>query len=102
MTPKSYGRFEKGHLVAINTTENSAPIAVGVTAHSSMDMFMAGRQGRGVCVMHVYFDQLWEMGSKAQPPSLPPPKVARQDQENNRSEGIPFIVFSLRGTGVLC
>ncbi|KAK3851197.1 hypothetical protein Pcinc_042143 [Petrolisthes cinctipes] len=88
MTPKSYGRFEKGHLVAVNTTENGAPIAVGVTAHSSMDMFMAGRQGRGVCVMHVYCDQLWEMGSKVQPPSLPPPEVARQDQENNCSPAV--------------
>ncbi|XP_050723176.1 eukaryotic translation initiation factor 2D-like [Eriocheir sinensis] len=79
MSPKSYGRFEKGFPVAINTTENKAPMAVGITAHSSMDMYMAGRQGRGVSVLHVYQDLLWEMGSKTAPPSLGVPDVVAEE-----------------------
>lgn len=75
MSPKSYGRFEKGFPVIVNTTENKAPVAVGVTALSSMDMYMAGRQGRGVSILHVYRDLLWEMGSKTPPPSLGVPDI---------------------------
>lgn len=75
MSPKSYGRFEKGFPVIVNTTENKAPMAVGVTALSSMDMYMAGRQGRGVSILHVYRDLLWEMGSKTPPPSLGVPDI---------------------------
>ncbi|KAK8399414.1 hypothetical protein O3P69_003484 [Scylla paramamosain] len=75
MSPKSYGRFEKGFPVAVNTIENKAPMAVGVTALSSMDMYMAGKQGRGVSILHVYRDLLWEMGTKTPPPSLGVPDI---------------------------
>ncbi|MPC20927.1 Eukaryotic translation initiation factor 2D [Portunus trituberculatus] len=78
MSPKSYGRFEKGFPVAVNTIENKAPMAVGVTALSSMDMYMAGRQGRGVSVLHVYRDLLWEMGTKTPPPSLGVPDIVAE------------------------
>ncbi|XP_071516840.1 eukaryotic translation initiation factor 2D isoform X2 [Panulirus ornatus] len=75
MNPYSYGKFEKGFHVAINTADNKAPHAVGITAHSSMDMYMAGKRGKGVSILHVYRDQLWEMGSRTPPPSLGPPDI---------------------------
>lgn len=75
MSPRSYGKFEKGFPVAVNTTENKAPVAVGTTAHSSMDMFMAARQGKGVNILHIFKDNLWAMGSKSLPPSLGIPDI---------------------------
>ncbi|XP_064097631.1 eukaryotic translation initiation factor 2D-like [Macrobrachium nipponense] len=75
MSPRSYGKFEKGFPVAVNTVDNKAPCAVGATAHSSMDMFMAARQGKGVNILHVFKDNLWAMGSKSLPPSLGIPDI---------------------------
>nr|XP_045587142.1 eukaryotic translation initiation factor 2D-like isoform X2 [Procambarus clarkii] len=80
MSPYSYGKFEKGFPVAINTTDNKAPQAVGVTAHSSMDMYMCGRHGKGVSILHVYRDQLWEMGSRSPPPTMGPPDIILSGQ----------------------
>ncbi|XP_076064765.1 eukaryotic translation initiation factor 2D [Oratosquilla oratoria] len=75
MTPNSYGKFDKNTPVAVNTTTNQAPMAVGLTYHSSFDMFMSGKYGKGVSVLHVFGDHLWEMGSKALPPQLGQPEV---------------------------
>ncbi|CAL4122802.1 unnamed protein product, partial [Meganyctiphanes norvegica] len=81
MNPKVYGVFERGYPVSINTTSNQAPIAVGVTAQSSMDLFMAARQGKGVYILHVLGDSLWEYGSRSPPPQLGPPEFVMKGQE---------------------
>ncbi|KAK8750423.1 hypothetical protein OTU49_014820 [Cherax quadricarinatus] len=86
MNPSSYGKFEKGFPVAINTTDNKVPLAVGVTAHSSMDMYMCGRHGKGVSILHVYRDQLWEMGTRSPPPNLGPPDIMLSGQVILESE----------------
>lgn len=56
---KSFGRFQKDDIVAINLTSNSSAIAVGILARSSEDLYMAG--GQGICVksLHVFGDKLW-------------------------------------------
>lgn len=74
VNPKVYGVFERGYPVSINTTSNQAPIAVGVTAHSSMDLYMAARQGKAVHILHVLGDCLWESSSRTPPPQLGPPQ----------------------------
>lgn len=79
--------------MAINTTDNRVPHAIGVTAHSSMDMFMAGRHGKGVSILHVYRDQLWEMGSKTPPPNLGPPDVVLEEQVVPGTVLLPFSYF---------
>ncbi|CAG9799052.1 unnamed protein product [Chironomus riparius] len=58
---KSFGRFQKDDIVAINLTSNSSAIAVGSLARSSEDLYMAG--GQGICVksLHVFGDKLWGM-----------------------------------------
>lgn len=58
---KSFGRFQKDDIVAINLTSNSSAIAVGTLARSSDDLYMAG--GQGICVksLHVFGDKLWGM-----------------------------------------
>ncbi|KAG7161306.1 Eukaryotic translation initiation factor 2D-like [Homarus americanus] len=95
MNPHSYGKFEKGFPVAVNTTENKVPVAIGITAHSSMDMFMSGRHGKGVSILHVYGDQLWEMGTRSPPPKFGPPDIMLSgedslEKEDNIEEVVDF------------
>ena len=53
---------------------NRAAIAVGTAYHSSEDMYMAGRRGKGVKILHCYGDQLWQSGTRVELPSLGPPE----------------------------
>lgn len=58
---KSFGRFEKDDVVAVNLTSNSSAIAVGSLARSSEDLYMSGGHGICVKVLHVFGDKLWGM-----------------------------------------
>lgn len=82
----SFGRLKKGDMCAVNLSSNAAPIAVGKAALSSEDMFMSGKRGKGVIVLHTYQDQLWATGDKSVPPSLPSPiskSVADEYEEDD-------------------
>ena len=70
---RAYGKLNKGETVAINTSKNSAAVAVGLTALSSEDMYMAGKRGKGVEILHCIGDFLWQAGTKDLPPELGPP-----------------------------
>ncbi|XP_059351890.1 eukaryotic translation initiation factor 2D-like isoform X2 [Daphnia carinata] len=70
---RAYGRLNKGVTVAINSNTNSAAVAVGITALSSEDMYMAGRRGKGIEILHCIGDFLWQAGTKDSPPELGPP-----------------------------
>lgn len=70
---KSYGNLQKGERVAINTTTNLAPVAVGMTYLSSVDMFLCGKRGKAVRVLHFLGDDLWAQGTKSAVPNLGPP-----------------------------
>ncbi|XP_044020970.1 eukaryotic translation initiation factor 2D [Aphidius gifuensis] len=67
-TIKSYGKLEKNTPVAINTDDNKAAVAVGVTSHSSEEMYMCGGRGKCVDVIHVIGDALCQLGK---PPTRP-------------------------------
>lgn len=58
---KSYGRFRRDQIVAVNLTSNSSAVGIGTLAKDSEDMYMSG--GHGVCVnmLHVFGDKLWGM-----------------------------------------
>lgn len=71
--PKSFGNLQKGDICAVNLITNKACIAVGITALSSEDMFVSGKRGKGVTILHTYSDHLWSLGDKSPPPNLPPP-----------------------------
>lgn len=62
-------------MVAINTTDNVSPFAIGKTALSSVDMYMSARQGKGVIILHIYKDHLWETGPKSPIPVVPNTEV---------------------------
>lgn len=83
--PAKYGRFEKGTLYAINVTNNKAPVAIGTTAHSSMDMYMCAGRGRCVNVLHSLCDHLCQMEGNVLPtvPALGPPTWLLPDTSND-------------------
>jgi translation initiation factor 2D len=58
---KSFGRFQKDDIVAVNLTSNASAVGIGTLARSSDDLYMAG--GHGICVkmLHVFGDKLWGM-----------------------------------------
>lgn len=72
--PAAYGKLAKGVKVAVNTNRNKAAVAVGLTALSSEDMYMAGKRGKGIEILHCIGDYLWQLaGTKESPPDLGPP-----------------------------
>ncbi|CAG0894193.1 unnamed protein product [Darwinula stevensoni] len=78
--PKTYGNLKKGDACAVGLTSNRAPIALGRAALSSFDMYMSAQRGKGVVIMHVMNDHLWEMGSKKSPPLLGPPTLVVEEE----------------------
>ncbi|KAK7792036.1 hypothetical protein R5R35_001673 [Gryllus longicercus] len=81
---KAFGKLEKGERVAVNLSNNSAPIAVGRTALSSMDMYMSAKRGKAVNILHFVGDELWGYGTKLPTPNLGPPEgfeVLGSDEE---------------------
>jgi translation initiation factor 2D len=70
---KAYGNLQKGDAVAVNMMTNKAPVAVGLAALSSFDMYMAAQHGKAVRILHLVGDELWSYGTKLKIPELGPP-----------------------------
>uniref|UniRef100_A0A0M3IM28 Eukaryotic translation initiation factor 2D n=1 Tax=Ascaris lumbricoides TaxID=6252 RepID=A0A0M3IM28_ASCLU len=73
----AFPEFERNYPVTISVVTNNGhlkgPVGVGVALMSSMEMIANGMQGRGVQILHLYRDFLWEFGSRAHPPQIPVP-----------------------------
>lgn len=65
-----------------------AAVAVGITALSSEDMYMAARHGKCVEIFHVIGDMLCQLGKPPQRPDLGSPNV---DSPTNTLEDIESI-----------
>ncbi|XP_058805254.1 eukaryotic translation initiation factor 2D [Phymastichus coffea] len=82
---RSYGKLEKGVTVSVATNDNMAPIAVGITALSSEDMYMSGGFGKCVEILHVIGDTLYNMDKPLVRPKLGPPVF----EKNQTNEAFP-------------
>ncbi|XP_011300091.1 eukaryotic translation initiation factor 2D [Fopius arisanus] len=71
-TMSSYGRLKKHTPVSVNTEDNKAPVAVGITFHSSEDMYMCAGRGKCVDILHVTGDALCSLGKPPCRPELGP------------------------------
>uniref|UniRef100_A0A915CHZ6 Membrane insertase YidC/Oxa/ALB C-terminal domain-containing protein n=1 Tax=Parascaris univalens TaxID=6257 RepID=A0A915CHZ6_PARUN len=62
----AFPEFERNYPVTISVVTNDGhlkgPVGVGVALMSSMEMIANGMQGRGVQILHLYKDFLWEFG----------------------------------------
>ncbi|XP_017483706.1 PREDICTED: eukaryotic translation initiation factor 2D isoform X2 [Rhagoletis zephyria] len=54
-----YGRYRQGQLMAVNLVSNESAVAVGYLPRSSDDLYMCGRQGVAVKMLHIFGDKLW-------------------------------------------
>ncbi|CAJ0932265.1 unnamed protein product, partial [Mesorhabditis belari] len=74
--------FDRGVPVAIATLGKDGklrgPLAIGASIISSEMMQKCGMQGKGVQIMHIFRDHLWEMGPRTQPPLLDPNVLQKQ------------------------
>ncbi|KAG7199745.1 hypothetical protein KM043_000417 [Ampulex compressa] len=89
----SFGKLAKGTPVSVNTEENKAPVAVGITALSSEDMYMSGRHGKCVEILHVLGDTLCQMGKPPARPELGPPNTADSLDERLEDTTQPDITI---------
>ncbi|XP_067012499.2 eukaryotic translation initiation factor 2D [Anabrus simplex] len=85
---KAFGKLEKGDRVAVNLSCNKAAIAVGKAALSSIDMYMSGKRGKAVNVLHFVGDELWSYGTKLALPELGPPEWFKENETENDSVDI--------------
>ncbi len=46
----------QGDPVGVNLVSNRSHVAVGTAALSSEDMYMSGKRGKGVAILHFYGD----------------------------------------------
>ncbi|KAI1725775.1 translation initiation factor SUI1 domain-containing protein [Ditylenchus destructor] len=96
-----FPEFAANSPIAIAILENTSatdeikfrgPVAIGKTLMSSSDMLSSGMRGRGVEVLHLFHDTLWEFGSKIIPPSFPLEALATNQailETNIQSDGDP-------------
>ncbi|CAD6993577.1 unnamed protein product [Ceratitis capitata] len=54
-----YGRHRQGQLMAVNLVSNHSAVAIGYLPRSSDDLYMCGRQGVAVKMLHIFGDKLW-------------------------------------------
>uniref|UniRef100_T1J5Q9 Uncharacterized protein n=1 Tax=Strigamia maritima TaxID=126957 RepID=T1J5Q9_STRMM len=60
----TFGKLKKGDVCCVDLTDNKSVVAIGKTALSSEDMFLSGKRGKGVIILHSYLDHLWAAGEK--------------------------------------
>lgn len=84
----AYGKLEKGTPVSVNTVDNKAPVSVGIAAHSSYDMYMAGGRGKCVEILHTLGDTLCQLGKPPPRPNLGTPFIQRDENVETLSEEV--------------
>ncbi|XP_057324399.1 eukaryotic translation initiation factor 2D [Microplitis mediator] len=85
-TFRSYGKLEKNTPVSVITEDNIAAVAVGVTSHSSEDMYMSGGRGKCVDILHVIGDMICQLGKPPARPQLDPaPEKIDETTDNQDS-----------------
>ncbi|XP_031839297.2 eukaryotic translation initiation factor 2D [Nomia melanderi] len=86
VTLYSFGKLQKGTPVSVDTDDNKASVAVGLTALSSEDMYMSGGYGKCVEILHVMGDTLCQLGKPPIRPNLGPPNVNMSDEKLEDTE----------------
>ena len=68
------GKIKKDDIMSVNLDNNKACVAVGTSALSSEDMYMSGKRGKALKILHVFGDQLWIHFGKLELPELGVPE----------------------------
>ena len=68
------GLIKKNDPLAVNLTKNKASVALGTAHMTSEDMYMSGRRGKALKILHCYGDHLWIHCGKNTLPDLGVPE----------------------------
>ena len=73
---KAYGdgKIKKDDIMSVNLDNNKACVAVGTSALSSEDMYMSGKRGKALKILHCFGDHLWIHFGKLELPELGVPE----------------------------
>lgn len=66
-TPSDLGDFKTGDVRSVTLVGNPAPVAVGVTLVSAAEAMEREMKGKGLRVVHIYSDHLYQLGSQSTP-----------------------------------
>lgn len=73
--PQTFRHVQRDQLCSICLDDNRYPIGIGQTTMDGDDMYMSGMKGRGIVLIHLYQDALWNFGPRTE---VPYEKEARQ------------------------
>jgi translation initiation factor 2D len=68
VTPQTFRHVKRDDLCTICLDDNRYPIGIGQTTMDGDDMYMSGMKGRGVILIHIYQDTLWNIGPRTETP----------------------------------
>lgn len=83
VTPQTFRHVKRNDLCSICLDDNRYPIGIGETTMDGDDMYMSGMKGRGVVLLHLYQDTLWNFGPHTEVPyEKEQGQIPVTDQEN--------------------
>lgn len=68
VTLQTFRHVKRDDLCTICLDDNRYPIGIGQTTMDGEDMYMSGMKGRGVVLLHLYQDALWNIGPRTEVP----------------------------------
>ena len=68
VTPQTFRHVKRDELCTICLEDNRFPIGLGQTTMDGEDMYMSGMKGRGIAILHLYQDTLWNIGPRSEGP----------------------------------
>lgn len=68
VTLQTFRHIKRDDLCAICLEDNRYPVGMGQTTMDGEDMYMSGMKGRGVVLLHIYQDTLWNSGPRSEVP----------------------------------
>nr|XP_033341458.1 eukaryotic translation initiation factor 2D [Megalopta genalis] len=86
VTLYSFGKLPKGTPVSVDTDDNKASVAVGITALSSEDMYMSGGYGKCIEILHAIGDTLCQLGKPPARPNMGPSLTTDVDKLENAEQ----------------
>ncbi|CAF3616749.1 unnamed protein product [Rotaria socialis] len=66
--PQTFRHVQRDQLCSICLDDNRYPIGIGQTTMDGDDMYMSGMKGRGIALLHIYQDTLWNFGPRTEGP----------------------------------
>ncbi|CAD6195280.1 unnamed protein product [Caenorhabditis auriculariae] len=93
-----FPKFRRGGPVAIalcSGTKVTGPVAVGCSMMSSDEMQACGFQGKGVQLLHVFRDSLWEFGPRGPPPSMGTDEFFQEAKNENDDQFLSIENISI-------